>query len=285
MGEGGAPLGGTVPTEPGRYVLTLDVTWDGGEATFLHQIEVVLPFESPEPTPTIAPSPTPLSPIADSDLVVQIEGLGRSERSRQSPIMLVSFRGETALGCTEAFEWTRADLTEIDEVSGRKGSSLPLCSYDPLFVVPPRTPIIVVSEEETEVFVSRTTTPFYTGTDGIGVSVRWPDGKADFIAFFEVRYEDPVPRNILLDCPEEDRVGFPAPDGARITPGGSAYVRGNLAGFLRHDVIEQMTKRDSGGAGGWDGTWQVTRDGSVVATVEFPRLSGVACRGSGIGGV
>jgi len=285
MGEGGTSLDGTVPTEPGRYVLTLDVTWDGGEATFLHQIEVVAPLESPEPTPTIEPSPTPSRSIAGSDLVVRIEGLGRSDRSRESPIMHVSFRGETALGCTEGFEWTTADGTKIDEVSGRKGSSLPLCSYDPLFVVPPGTPIVVVSEEGTSVFASRTTTPLYTGTDGIGVSVRWPDGEADFIAFFEVRFEDPVPRNILLDCPEVDRVAFPALGGPRIQPGGSAYVRGNLAGFLRQDVIEQMTKRDGGDAGGWEGTWQVTREGSVVATVEFPRLRGVACRGSGIGGV
>jgi hypothetical protein len=58
-----------------------------------------------------------------------------------------------------------------------------------------------------------------------------------------------------------------------------------MTGFLQSDVIEQMTKRGGGGAGGWAGTWQVVRGGSVVAAVEFPSLSGVACRGTGIGGV
>lgn len=57
-----------------------------------------------------------------------------------------------------------------------------------------------------------------------------------------------------------------------------------MASFLQTDVIEQMT-RDPDGATEWDGMWQVARDGSVVAAVDFASLSGVACRGSGIGGV
>jgi hypothetical protein len=220
-----------------------------------------------------------------AEVVVWIEGLGRSEASRRWPVMTVSFGGETYRGCTEGFEWITADLSRIDEVSGRKGSILVQCSYDPLFVVPPRTPIVVVTEPDAEAFVTRTTTPLYAGTDGIGASVRWPDGDADFIAMFEVRYEEPVARNIVPDCPPADRASFAAPDGGFIMPGGSAFITGNLDGFLQHDVVEQMTKRDGGGAGGWDGTWQVVRNGSVIAAVEFPELSGVACRGSGIAGV
>jgi hypothetical protein len=49
-------------------------------------------------------------------------------------------------------------------------------------------------------------------------------------------------------------------------------------------VIEQMT-REPDGSTEWDGTWQVVRGGSVIAAVEFGSLSGVACPGSGIGGV
>jgi hypothetical protein len=227
------------------------------------------------------PSPSAVDP---AEIVVRIEGLGRSERSRDFPVMTMSFGGETALGCTEAFEWTTADLTRIDEVSGRSGSILPQCSYDPLFVVPPRTPIVVETERGTEVSATRTTTPFFTGIDGVGVSVTWPDGNAVFLAYFEVRWDGPVPRNIVLDCSPTDRIPFPTPEGGFIMPGGSAFIRGNMTGFLQSDVIEQMTKRDGGGAGGWDGTWQVVRNGSIVAAVEFPSLSGVACRGSGIGG-
>jgi hypothetical protein len=238
----------------------------------------------PKKGAAIAMPPSP-SAIAAPEVVVQIEGLGRSERSRDFPVMTMSFRGETALGCTEEFEWTAADGTRLDEASGRSGSILVQCSYDPLFVVPPRTPIVVLAESNTEVFVTRTTTPLYTGIDDVGVSVTWPDGNAVFLAYFEVRYDEPVPRNIVLDCSPSDRIPFPTPEGPFILPGGSAFIRGNMAGFLQSDVIEQMTKRDGGGAGGWDGTWQVVRGGSVVADVEFPSLSGVACRGTGIGGV
>jgi hypothetical protein len=238
----------------------------------------------PKKGAAIAMPPSP-SAIAAPEVVVQIEGLGRSERSRDFPVMTMSFRGETALGCTEEFEWTAADGTRLDEASGRSGSILVQCSYDPLFVVPPRTPIVVLAESNTEVFVTRTTTPLYTGIDDVGVSVTWPDGNAFFLAYFEVRYDEPVPRNIVLDCSPSDRIPFPTPEGPFILPGGSAFIRGNMAGFLQSDVIEQMTKRDGSGAGGWDGTWQVVRGGSVVADVEFPSLSGVACRGTGIGGV
>jgi hypothetical protein len=57
-----------------------------------------------------------------------------------------------------------------------------------------------------------------------------------------------------------------------------------MDGFQQTDVIEQMT-REPGGTTEWDGVWQVVREGSVIAVVEFGALSGVACRGSGIGGV
>ncbi len=411
FGEGGRPLAGAVPAEPGRYVLTLEVTWDGGSATFLHQIEVVAASAPPEPSLSPAavgegavvvdilrsseetgdpeatarlgdqevwmcpdgwivvnpdgtqenrifdcgqtevfqaPVGTPIEVTGDfetvnvttrmegdrvpgssdvvpsleagsiltlsyevtwtdgseasfwlqltvqggdgatldpEEIVVRIEGLGRSEATRRWPVMTVSFRGETYRGCTEGFEWTTADGSRIDEVAGRSGSVLPQCSYDPLFVVPPRTPIVVLAESGTEVFVTRTTTPLYTGVDGVGVSVSWPDGDADFLAYFDVRYDDPVPRNILLDCPPSDRVQFTTPDGPRILPGGSAYITGNLPGFIRGDVVEQMTREADSGPGGWEGIWQVTRDSAVIATVDFGDLSGLACRGSGIGGV
>jgi hypothetical protein len=261
-----------VPALEAGSILTLvyEVTWDdGSEASFWLLLTV---------------GGDPQTGSDPAEVVLRIEGLGRSEATRRWPVMTVSFGGETYRGCTEGFEWTTADGSRIDEVSGRSGSILVQCSYDPLFVVPPRTPIVVVTEPDAEAFVTRTTTPLYAGTDGIGASVRWPDGNADFIAFFEVRYEEPVPRNIVPDCPPEDRIPFSTPDGPRIQPGGSAYIRGNMAGFLQTDVIEQMT-REPGGTTEWDGVWQVVREGSVIAAVEFDALSGVACRGSGVAGV
>jgi len=402
LGEGGTPLDGSIPTEVGRYVLTMEVTWDGGSATFLHQIEVVpAPVSGNEPSPVpgssgsvvvdirrsseessspwaiarfgaqeqwmcpdhwtlVNPGGTeesvifdcgqsdvfqapvgipievtgdfatlsvsagvtgnrlpgtgeavpPLEPgtiitlayevtwddgseasfwllltVQDTEtteepgIVVWIHGLG--ERSTEVPIITMTYGGETKRGCTEGFEWTLPDGTRIDEASGRNGSILPQCSYEPLFTVPQGVPITFAVPTATEVFATRTTTPFYEGRDGFGASVRWADGEGDFIVTFEVN-GDSTPE-VVLDCPPDDRVEFPTPDGPFILPGGSAFIRGNLAGFLQTDVIEQMTRRP-GGASEWDGTWQVVRQGAVIAAVDFS-LSGVACRGSGIGGV
>jgi hypothetical protein len=252
--------------EPGAVVtLGYEVTWDdGSEASFRLSV-------------TVAGEPG----ADDHGILVRIFGLG--ERSDDAPVITMSYRGETRRGCTEAFRWTLADGTKVDEASGRHGSILPQCSYDPLFVVPPGVPITLEVLTATEVFATRTTTPFYEGRNGFGASVRWTDGQGDFTVSFEVEGEPGAPQ-IVLDCPQDEQVEFATPDGPRIQPGGSAYIRGNMGGFLQTDVIEQMT-RDPGGSTGWDGVWQVVRAGSVIAAVDFSSLGGVACRGSGVGGV
>ena len=106
------------------------------------------------------------------------------------------------------------------------------------------------------------------------------EGEGDFTAVFEV-VESDAPTEVELDCADADQIPFAPPKGARILPGGSAYVRGNILGVLPHDVVEQMT-REPNGETEWDGVWQIVRDGSVVAAIDFPSLGGVACRGSGI---
>ena len=253
------------PLEPGTIItLAYEVTWDdGSEASFW----LLLTVQGPEPT------------ADEPGIVVWIYGLG--ERSTEVPIITMTYGGETKRGCTEGFEWTLPDGTRVDEAAGGDGG-LPPCSLDPLFRVPPGTPITVEVPTANEVFVTRTTTPFYAGRDGFGASVRWPGGgEGDFTVVFEVVGEVGS-RQVVLDCPTEDRVPFSTPDGPRILPGGSAYIRGNMDGFQQTDVIEQMT-RSNAGSSEWDGVWQVVRDGSVIAAVEFGTLGGVACRGSGIG--
>jgi hypothetical protein len=44
-----------------------------------------------------------------------------------------------------------------------------------------------------------------------------------------------------------------------------------------------MTREDRSDAGDLAGVWQVVREGSVVASVDYPDLSGTACQGTGIG--
>jgi hypothetical protein len=255
------------PLEPGTIItLAYEVTWDdGSEASFW----LLLTVEDTETAPE------------EPGIVVWIYGL--DERSTEVPIITMTYGGETKRGCTEAFAWTLPDGTRIDEAAGGDGS-LPICSTEPLFRVPPGIPITVEVPTASEVFVTRTTTPFYGGLDGFGATVRWPGGgEGDFTVAFEV-VGSASDRHIELDCPEEDRIAFATPDGPRILPGGSAYIRGNVEGFQQADLIEQMT-REPGGSTEWDGTWQVVRGGSVIAAVEFGSLRGTACRGSGIGGV
>ena len=253
-----------VPALAAGSVLTLgyEVTWDdGSEASFW----LLLTVQDAEPSP------------GEPRIFVRIHAVG--ERSNEVPTITMTYGGETRSGCTIAYEWTLADGTKVDEGAG--GGVLPTCDLDPVFEVPPDTPIVVIAGTATQVFATRTTTPFYDGPESFGASVRWPDGRGDFTVPFDV-VGSPTAREIELHCAGADRIPFTAPDGPRILPGGSAYITGNLEGFLPDDVVEQMT-RDAGGE--WDGVWQVVRRGSVIAAVDFGSLGGVACRGSGIGGV
>lgn len=401
FGEEGRALAGAVPPDPGRYVLTMEVTWDGGSATFLHQIEVVEARTAAEPSPSPAPvgedtvvidilrssggtgdpeaiarlgaqevwmcpdnwtvvnpdgteqsmifdcgqtdvfrAPVgtpievtgdfatlnvstrlsgegavgaPTDRVADLDagtvvtyayqvtwddgseasfwLLVTIGGentqpsgeqgsvvrlFGLGERSYRQPTATFTFDGRTVTACTESWEWTTGD--------GQSQGGEAFCSGGPAINVPPGTSIAIEAATATRVTTTRTTTQFFPGDVGLGVTAGWLDGSATFK--FSVRVVDPSPgpQTIALDCPSEDRIEFATPDGPRILPGGSAYIRGNMDGFRQTDVIEQMT-REPGGTTEWDGVWQVVREGSVIAVVEFGALTGAACRGSGIGGV
>jgi hypothetical protein len=78
-----------------------------------------------------------------------------------------------------------------------------------------------------------------------------------------------------LDCAPEQRLVFGGPN-ARITPGGAAYITGNLPGIGPQDEVVQVTFRDEE----WHGIWHVVRNGSVVAVVDYLSLDGEACEGS-----
>jgi hypothetical protein len=83
-----------------------------------------------------------------------------------------------------------------------------------------------------------------------------------------------------LDCDAGHREAFGGPK-ARVEPGGSAYIVGNLPGIeLGIDEVIHVTFEDEQ----WHGLWHVVRDGSVVAVVDYPLLDGEACRGSGVAG-
>jgi hypothetical protein len=62
---------------------------------------------------------------------------------------------------------------------------------------------------------------------------------------------------------------------------GASYITANLEGVGPGDRIVPM----DGGAGESWGPWLIVRDGVTTAWVDYRSLSGVACEGSGIGGV
>jgi hypothetical protein len=287
LGEGARPLDGAVPVDPGRYVLTVEVAWDGGSATFLHQIEVVpaphvdvgLPDEGVSPAPSPIPSPSP-SAAPTGGIVVSIFGPG--ERSHEMPTATFSFAGETKTACTQDFEWTLEDGTRLSGIADAgRPDSIPVCT-GPAIPVPPGTSIAIETMSSTRVFTTRATTQFFEGDVGLVVSAEWPEGEATFIVPLTVAFTNPDLELVVLDCRPEDQVPITGPD-TRIEPAGSAYIVGNLPGFERSDVVEQMT-RDQRGESDLAGVWQVVREGSVVASVEYPDLSGAACEGTGIGG-
>lgn len=130
------------PLESGTIItLGYEVTWnDGSEASFWLSLTV----QEAEITD-------------ERGIVVWIYGLG--ERSAEVPIITMTYGGETKRGCTEGFEWTLPDGTRIDEAAGGNGI-LPPCSLDPLFRVPPGIPITLEVPTASEVFATRTMTPF-----------------------------------------------------------------------------------------------------------------------------
>jgi hypothetical protein len=282
----------------GRYLLALDVTWievapgTGNDKTeerafFYFPIEIgsapqpsELPTDSsPIPSPLSARSPSP-APVTDG-ILVSVFGVG--ERSDEMPVATFSYGGETKTACTQDFEWTREDGTELSGVAdpGRT-DSIPECSGRPI-EVPPGASIALETTSTTRVTTTRATTPFFEGEVGLVVEAVWPDGHATFIVPLTVAPDVPALELVVLDCRPEDQVAFSGPEN-RIEPAGSAYIIGNLPGFEQGDVVEQMTREDGSDAGDLAGVWQVVREGSVVASVDYPDLTGLACPGTGIGG-
>jgi hypothetical protein len=211
---------------------------------------------------------------------VSVFGVG--ERSNDMPTATFSFGGKTKTACTQDFRWTLENGTKVTGSTGAgRAGNIPECTGRAV-EVPPGKSIAIQTASATKVSTTRATTPFFEGDVGLVVSAEWPEGEATFIVPLTVSFTDPDLELVVLDCRPEDQVPITRPD-TRILPSGSAYIVGNLPGFERGDVVEQMTRKGGGDAGDLAGVWQVVRDGTVVASVDYPELSGTACRGSGIG--
>jgi hypothetical protein len=258
----------------GQIVAKLDV-WLGRPARIEGTVCVSAGIRAKQDAPPAMP-PSPTAGVPTDGIVVSVFGLG--ERSDAMPAATFSIGGETWTACTQSFEWTRPDGTMVGDLA----PDLVACGGRAI-EVPPGTSIAIETTSTTRVSTTRATTPFFEGDVGLVVTAEWPEGQATFIIPLIVAFTDPDLELVVLDCRPEDQVTISGPEN-RIEPAGSAYIIGNLPGFEQGDVVEQMTQEDGSDAGGLAGVWQVVREGSVVASVDYPDLSGVACDGTGIGG-
>lgn len=125
FGEGGTPLTGAVPTGPGRYVLRLEVTWGGGSASLLHQIEVV-----PRPEATV-PSSSP-APTSEGSVAIDIR---RSSEETGDP------QTHARLGDQDV--WMCPDGWSLVNLNGETESTVFDCGQEDTFTASAGTPIVV----------------------------------------------------------------------------------------------------------------------------------------------
>ena len=236
-----------------------EVSWDdGSEASFWLLL-------------TVKSSGSPSS-VHTAQIVVKVFGVG--ERAYEQPTATFSFDGQTETACTESWEWLVG--------GGQTDGGEAFCSGGPAIGVPPGTPIAIEAATTTRVSTTRTTTPFFEGNVWLVVNAEWAEGTATFIMPLSVDPSTPDLELVVLDCRPGDQVSITPPEN-RIEPAGSAYIVGNIPGFEQSDTVEQMTREEGSDAGDLAGVWQVVRDGTVVASVDYPELSGTACTESGIG--
>jgi hypothetical protein len=113
------------------------------------------------------------------------------------------------------------------------------------------------------------------------LKAEWADGTVGEWSL-QLAVTVPSQDELSLACPPDQRIRFQH-SGAVTMPGGSAFITGNVEGLTLHDAVAQVTW--SSGSNSWSGMWAVYREGSLVALIRFDGLSGVACAGSGVGGV
>lgn len=121
----------TFPEDPGRSILTLDVTWDDGAATFLLPIEVV-PAPEGEPVPRNEPS-TP--PSSAGSVVIDIR---RSSEETGDPEAIARLGDQEVWMCPDGWTLVNPDGTEESVVFD--------CGQSDVFAAPVGTPIDVTGD-------------------------------------------------------------------------------------------------------------------------------------------
>jgi hypothetical protein len=232
-------------------------------------------------SPSSGASSTPKAPTGAS---IQVAVYPLGQRSDQMPTGSIAAGQQVSEICTQVFTWTLPDGTKVEGVADPSSEhAIPACRLrDTAVRVAAGQRISVSGDSTTYLRASRTMAPLYPGLTTFALEARWPQGKATFLIPLMVVLTDSSPTRVDLACAEVDQIPFAPPKGARVLPLGAAYIVGNLPGIHPQDIVEQMTRSSErpSPTTEWNGTWQVVRNGSVVAAVHYPKLDGAACRGA-----
>ncbi len=266
-------------TPAGRHVVTVTADWDRGEAiTFRFALEMVEapPVEpgpteepSPEPSPPSPPSPDePAPPPPGSPNLAgtswELEQLGGQSIDPTSAPTL--FIGATRLGGSTGCNSYGGDwqlegeaLVTSDIVMTLIGCSGEVADVEARFTA--------ILDADPVVSLDATVLRLTSSTGDIATFARIDVDHADIQGSF-------------LDCDPGDQVELRPPDGY-LEPAPPDYIRVNVSGIAGSDDVRRI---DGSADFAEPSTWVVVRDGLVVAEIDYPRLDGVACRGSGVGG-
>ena len=254
----------------GRYVLTVTANWEGrGEnVTFHLPVQIAVGPPSPIPTASVSPVPTVSpEPTADRDREIERSLNGTSWALGQiDDVMLDIEEPPTAIFSTErlvgfngcngygAEDWSVSDGRLV---TGEIAQTLILCPgglEGRFMAILGGEPIIAV--------------------DGSKLTLTTDTGSMVFDRI-DVDHGDIV--GSFLDCWIDDRKELRPPAGVD-QPGPPAYFTVNLPWIEPSDELVRIA-----GSVELDqaSRWVVIRDGLVVAEVDYPDLTGVACRSSG----
>ena len=342
---------GSIPSDPGRYILLVSASWARGEREFFFPIQIV-PVASPSPGPSGAVIATLDAPDDGSMPELTLTYGARSDdffaQGGQWPgvngfiLPLLSFRWSITPGAPLRIEGDASSVEGRLVVSHEDGSltdrSIPLDLVDGVAELPteigdyelqltgtwPRgtaayfVRIQIGEPEPVETSPNPSVEPgVVPDVAGLGEAdaIKALD-RAGYEIFSEYASTDGVAAGIVvssdppggtnldpgatvhlvvsgitvavdgyltdLACSAGDMMPF-AHTGGVLEPAGESYIRVNVSGIEPSDVLVQVFAEPNDDVG--RGIWNLERNGRVLAVIDWETLQGIACRGSGIGGV
>jgi hypothetical protein len=248
----------------GRYVLQVEAAWEGGiKATFAFSLELV-------------------------------RSTGFTETDRVEFTISEGLPGAVLrVGGAEQVGITGEPWTVSDPYDGHAFPEVAVRDFPYLIQVRPGSPFTVSAPESLDGYTwwpqlprdsdGGQIVPSRPGPQVFFLRVGLREGEGFDVAFGIDVTESPDPEGVrlndLLGCWPQRRFEFS--EKVVLEPAGSSFIEVNIAGIRSADAVAPL-----GGEveRGW-GPWLVFRDAVTIAWIDYRSLAGVACEGSGIGGI